>query len=133
MSIFAKASIPPQNYNTTIHTARHEFLADEDKETGGQDSGPAPREMLLGSLAACTAITLKMYIQHKQWSIQDVDVHVELIEGPDKKTDPIIKRTLKFKAGVETEQMERLVKVANSCPVHKLLSASLVVETVAAP
>ena len=62
-----KVNINEENYTTYITARQHPIIADEPLEIGGQDKGATPYELLLSSLGACTAITLRMYAQNKKW------------------------------------------------------------------
>src|SRR5690242_20344901 len=73
----AKASIGTVDYATAITTGHHQLTADEGPELGGKDAGPAPYDLLLSALGACTVITLRMYAERKQWPVTNVqaDLH----------------------------------------------------------
>jgi len=74
-----KALAGEQPYTVTLtDDLNHQWLADEPVADGGANLGPSPMRMLLGSLGACTAITLKMYAARKQWSLRGIDVTLQL-------------------------------------------------------
>jgi putative redox protein len=71
----AQASIGTTNYAVAITAGRHQLNADEGPALGGQDTGPSPYDLLCSALCACTAITLRMYAERKQWKL--IGVHVD--------------------------------------------------------
>lgn len=124
------ASIDNLPYTVTLKGGEHQWLADEPTTVGGADAGPTPTQLLLSSLGACTAITLKMYAGRKEWPLEKVDI--ELTLNPDGKpasgTD--IKRTLHLHGALDDSQKERLLQIANACPVHKLLAGEVRIHSV---
>lgn len=101
-------------------------MADEPKEKGGQDKGFSPKELLVAALAACTSATVRMYCNRKEWDLKNVHVQIELIEEEGK---TIFKRKLLFEGNLDDEQRKRLLAVANACPVHKILTHTITVDT----
>ena len=126
------------NFTTSIQTKNHSIIADEPISFGGDDFGPSPYEYLNAGLVACTAMTLKLYAQRKQWDLQEVFVYVthsrkhsdDLGIETDKPTylDHISKK-LKFVGDLNTTQKERLKEIASRCPVHKTIASEVVFET----
>jgi putative redox protein len=112
------ATINNAHYTVVLNNGRHSFNADEPGNKGGADKGPAPDEILEASLASCTAITLRMYADKKQWILNEVDVSVNVtrVEG---KT--IFTRNIKLKGDLQEEQKQRLLQIARACPVSKSL------------
>jgi putative redox protein len=97
-------------------------------ENGGHDLGFSPKELLAASLAACTSATLRMYADRKGWDLQEVKLEIDLErDEPGNKT--IIKRNLELFGNLDEKQRERLLLVANSCPVHKILTNSIEITT----
>lgn len=121
-----KASIATTKYQVKLENGRHVFAADEPVEQGGLDSAPAPDELLEAALASCTAITLRMYADRKQWPLESIDVNVTLerIEG---KT--VFSRNIYLKGNLDTEQKDRLLQIAKLCPVSKTLTGSIEVNS----
>ncbi|WP_458763506.1 OsmC family protein [Cupriavidus basilensis] len=118
------ARIGSTPYRTNIVVSGHAITADEPRARGGQGDGPAPYDLLLASLGACTAITLKMYAERKGWALASLDVSLRLV-GPDEWR---IERTLVIK-GLEDSQKARLVEIAERTPVTKTLRPGLPIET----
>lgn len=102
------------------------IIADEPVEKGGKDTGFSPKELLTASLSACTSATLRMYINKKGWDIPEIKVETELIEMEGK---TLFTRKLEFATTVDEDQKKRLILVANACPVHKILSGTIEIET----
>ena len=113
------ASIAKEHYRLNLRNGNHEFYADEPKEVGGGDTAPAPDDLLEASLASCTAITLRMYADRKQWNVDSIEVSVSVERVGNNKT--VFTRKISFTGEMETEQKERLLQIAKACPVSKTL------------
>lgn len=119
------ASYPP--YATQLVVGRHHGVADEPVELGGADTGPAPDELLLQALGSCTAITLRMYAERKQWPLEGVEVRLDYAERGKEKT--VITRSVHLRGPLDASQRERLLQVAGACPVHKILTGAVEIPT----
>jgi putative redox protein len=113
-------------FKQKIQIGPHTLTGDEPTETGGDDAGPAPHELLLAALATCTSMTLKMYADRKAWPLRACVVHVEGDKQPDVFT---IKRTIRLEGELSQEQRDRLLEIATKCPVHKTLSGTIKIES----
>lgn len=125
-----KVSLSGHPYQVSIDARDHRWLADEPTEAGGDDTGPQPGELLLSSLGSCTAITVKMYADRKKWPVDNIEV--ELRFNSDAKPDPlttVIDMDIHFTGNLSTEQVERLQQIARSCPIHKVLSHPIIMNT----
>jgi putative redox protein len=125
-----KISLSGHPYQVSIDARDHRWLADEPEEAGGDDTGPQPGELLLSSLGACTAITVKMYANRKKWPLDNVEV--ELRFNIESKPDPlttVIDMEVHFTGNLNEEQLARLLQIAHSCPVHKILTNPIIVNT----
>jgi putative redox protein len=121
-----------ENLQAKISTEFHEFIADEPLEVGGQNEGPNPEELLASALAACTAITLRMYINHKKIAVNDIHVEVNLEFNKGDNTT-IFDRKIRIDGEYDEAILTRLTAVANACPVHKALSATILIKTELTP
>lgn len=97
----------------------HTLVVDEPHDRGGTDSGPRPTQLLAASLAGCTAITVEMYADRKGWDVGGLEVDVDAVyEGTMPSSYAV---ALKLPAELGADQRERLLRIAEKCPVHKLL------------
>lgn len=103
----------------------HEWLADEPLDEGGGNTATTPKHLLLSSLGSCTAITLQMYATRKQWPLESVEVELQLNPNGNPATGNDIVRKISLKGDLSAEQRERLLQIANVCPVHKILSGEI--------
>ncbi len=127
-----------EKHTAEIVARNHAILADEPKKYGGKNAGMSPYELLLASLGSCTAITLQMYADRKEWDLREIKVHLEHFKehakdsndcsNSDKKIDKFI-REIKLEGNLTKEQKNRLIQIANRCPVHKTLENNIEIET----
>lgn len=117
-------------WRVELGNGRQQWQADEPADLGGGDTAPTPFELLLSSLGACTAITLKMFAARKQWPLADVDVQLTLNpDGAPAAGSNRIQRRVTLHGPLDEAQRTRLLQVANACPVHKLLTGTIEVDT----
>lgn len=123
----ARASIGAVDYATAIQTGHHHALtADEGPELGGKDAGPAPYDLLVSALGACTAITLRMYAERKQWPVGAIhaDIHFKRDEAKVESIDRVL-----HIEGADLEQKKRMAEIAERTPVTLTLKRSLEIRT----
>lgn len=123
-----KARIAQEQYQVKIEANGNTIIADEPINEGGLNKGFNPNELLAASLAACTSITLRMYANHKKWELQEVHVDVNL-EWDKTTNKTTINRNIKLIGNLDDAQRTRLLAVANACPVHKILSNNIQIDT----
>ncbi|KFC60099.1 OsmC family protein [Flavobacterium gilvum] len=123
-------SIGTQKYLCTISWRNGKLLMDEPENKGGKDLGPDPFSTLLASLASCTLSTLRMYIDRKEWIIPEINISLNLYqETVDGELSTTIKRNITFSGDVTAEQRERLLIIADKCPISKLLKGNIIINT----
>ncbi|MFP5306483.1 MAG: OsmC family protein [Gammaproteobacteria bacterium] len=115
------------DYRHDIRSGRHSLIADEPAHAGGADAGPAPYELLLASLGACTAITLRMYAQRKQWALGRLRVELQLLKNKEGETR--IERRLSSDAALDETQWQRLLEIAEKTPVTLTLKSGATIAT----
>ncbi len=107
----------------------HTWLADEPLEVGGGNVGPSPERLILGSLGTCTAITVKMVAARRNWPLTGIRVELQLNpEGKPESGNDIVRR-VRLEGGLSDEQRAQLLKIANVCPMHKLLTGEIRIHT----
>ena len=122
----AQASIGTTNYAVAITAGRHQLSADEGAALGGKDTGPSPYDLLCSALCACTAITLRMYAERKQWPLRGVQADVHFARHG---TEAAITRVLRFDGELDDAQRARLADIAERTPVTLTLKQGLTITT----
>ena len=100
----------------------HRLITDEPERLGGEGSGPAPHELFPAALAACVSTTLVMYARTKGWELGEVSVSVEY---DNQSTPRRFDVRIELGGELSDEQVRRLAKVAESCPVRRSVEAGI--------
>jgi len=129
---------PAGRFVQSMHSGKHTLTADEPESVGGNDAGPGPYEYLLMGLGACTSMTLRMYAEHKQLPLKRVSVrltHKKIhaqdcsdCESREGKVDEIT-REIRLEGDLTDAQRQRLLEIANRCPVHRTLTSEIKVRS----
>lgn len=122
-----KGRISRDKYLTHIKGEKHSLIADEPPEDGGTDQGFSPYDLVCAALASCTAITLRMYADRKEWPLDGVEVDIDF--DSDNPEGPVFNRNITLLGALSDEQKKRLLTIANVCPVHKLLVSPTKINT----
>lgn len=124
--------IGTMKYRCTMQWRNGTFIADEPVSSGGADEGPDPFSLLLLSLASCTLVTLRMYIDRKQWEIPSITVEANLYQyTKDGKLITVMDRDIRFNAAITAEQRTRLTDIAMACPISKIIQGEVQVRAFA--
>ena len=132
------ARIGREHYRTDLFAGMHMFSADEPRDVGGTDTGPTPYGLLTAALGACTAITLRMYADRKQLPLEGVTVRLkhdkiyakdceDCEQGKDRLD--YIEREIELEGELTEEQRQRLLQIADRCPVHQTLESEVKIGT----
>jgi putative redox protein len=120
------AEIGTERYQCSIEWRNGKFIADEPVSGGGKDLGPDPYTLLLSSVASCVLVTLRMYIDRKNWDIPSVMVNVNMYqEIVNNVPTTIIDRDLILDENVPDEQKIKLQEIASHCPISKILEGTI--------
>lgn len=132
--------IKEQNLQFTrrITTEKHQLIADEPLTSGGLDLGPNPYEYLLSSLGACTSMTIRMYANRKKLNLENIEIrlrhsriHAEdciQCESAYGMVDRI-EKTIQLEGALSADERQRLLEIADKCPVHKTLHNEIIIES----
>ena len=122
----ARAKLAQARYRTDIRTGHHDIVADEGPHEGGADAGPTPFGLVLAGLGACTAITLRMYAERKNWPLTGLSVDLEYYRD-DKAFR--IERVLHIEGALDAEQRARMADIAERTPVTLALKTGSTINT----
>ena len=114
---------PGGTYTLDVRNGRHHLYADEPVSFGSADLGPGPFEYLCTSLGSCTAITLRMYADRKQWPVEHiaVDTTYDLHKDGEHGDQRVFTRSITLTGALDEDQRQRMLEIANKCPVHRVL------------
>jgi len=108
-----------KGYAHSLTAGHHTLIADEPEDKGGSDTGASATQLLALSLAVCTAITVEMYADRKQWDVGDPTVEVDYDLNREGKSR--FDLTITLPTDLSDQQVERLKVIAGKCPVHRAL------------
>jgi len=125
-------------FRTEVRLGRHDIIADEPRSVGGTDLGPTPYDLLSAALATCTSMTLRMYANHKGLNLESATVRVEHdkihaedcedCESGGGKIDEF-RRTISLEGDLTDEVRNRMLEIADRCPVHRTLHGEIKVRS----
>lgn len=114
-----------------VVSGRHVMGADEPESAGGRDTGPGPYDFLAIALGSCTSMTTRLYAQRKALPLQRISVTVRHRKetGEDGKPRDHFERLITLEGDLTAEQRQRLLEIANRCPVHQTLTRASVIDS----
>lgn len=125
-------------YSQEIIIGNHHLIGDEPKNSGGDDTGPSPYDFLLAALGTCTSMTLRMYADLKLIPLKNIivrlthqKIHAKDCNDCENNQSMVdrIERQIELQGELTKEQREKLLEIANKCPVHRTLTSKIIVDT----
>lgn len=127
--ITAVTELDRSHYLTKVYAGGHFIYADEPTDVGGTDEGMNPGALLLASLGSCTAITIRMYADRKEMALDTIKIHLAICNEQEMSTTTKITRKIEFGGDLSEAELTRLMQIADKCPIHKMLSNPIQIET----
>lgn len=128
-----------EKFTTQIKAGKHYLTGDEPESYGGNDFGPSPYDFVSAGLASCTAMTIRMYADHKNWNVQEINVHIEHGKVHAEECDDCentafgkidrFTRVIELRGELDDKQQQSLLEIASKCPVHKTLLSDIDIKT----
>lgn len=128
--ITAITELDRSRYKTKVYAGGHFIYADEPTELGGTDEGMNPGALLLASLGSCTAITIRMYADRKEIPLESIKIELAICKEEEMSKETTISRKIEFTGDLNDEHRERLMIIADKCPIHTLLSNPIKILTI---
>ena len=112
----------------TIISGRHSLTSDEPESLGGLDRGPTPFDYVLSALGSCTTMTLRLYARRRSLNLRCASVRLSFVAEPVS-GKRVLRRVIRLEGDISAADRERLLEIAEKCPVHRAYSAGFIVET----
>ncbi len=119
----------PGSLLVEIATGGQTFQGDEPVEAGGTGRGPSPYDLMCAALAACTTLTVRLYADRKAWPLEHIAVSVEYARETGASPPDLFRRTIMLTGPLDEDQRNRLLDIAEHCPVHRTLTGGARIET----
>ena len=113
-------------FQTELTNGKHHILADEPISANGTDLGLKPQELLEASLASCTSITIRMYLNLKAWAVSEIHVNVTTILNLDTQ-EKSLRKEIEIHGNIDKKQLAQILLVASKCPIHILLEKNITI------
>jgi uncharacterized OsmC-like protein/pimeloyl-ACP methyl ester carboxylesterase len=127
-----------EGFLCAVQAGQHRFIADEPQKNGGKDLGPDPYQLLAAALGSCTVMTLNLYARHKRLALERVSCTVDHqrthaedcaeCDASERRIDRFT-RTIRLEGELRDEQRQRLLEIAERCPVHRTLEGEIEIKT----
>jgi len=129
--VTAITELDRSHYRTKVYAGGHFIYSDEPADLGGTDEGMTPAALLLASLGSCTAITIRMYADRKEMALEAIKIHLSIDNKEEELSkDTSISRQIEFIGDLTDKERDRLLQIADKCPIHKILSNPISITSV---
>jgi len=129
--VTAITELDRSHYRTKVYAGGHFIYSDEPADLGGTDEGMTPAALLLASLGSCTAITIRMYADRKEMALEAIKIHLSIDNKEEELSkDTNISRQIEFIGDLTDKERDRLLQIADKCPIHKILSNPISITSV---
>ncbi|ETZ21570.1 OsmC family protein [Pedobacter sp. V48] len=127
--ITAITELDRSHYKTKVYAGGHFIYSDEPESIGGTDEGMTPGALLLASLGSCTAITVRMYADRKQYNLDAIKIELAICDEKEMSKETTITRKIELIGTLTEEERARLMQIADKCPIHRILCNPIRIET----
>ena len=127
-NITAITELDRSHYRTKVFSGGHFIYSDEPESLGGSDEGMTPGALLLASLGSCTAITIRMYADRKEWPLEAITIHLAICKEEEMSAATRISMKMDFTGDLTDGQRKRITEIAEKCPIHRILSNPILIE-----
>lgn len=127
--ITAITELDRSHYKTKVYSGGHFIYADEPEDIGGTDEGMPPGALLLASLGSCTAITIRMYADRKNFNLDSIKIDLAICKEEEMSKETRITRKIELVGDLTDDERQRLMVIADKCPIHKILTNPIKIET----
>ena len=128
MNYSTHTHIGRDHYRMEVRTATLKLIADEPADNGGTGQGFNAHQLLAGALGACTNATVRMYADRKEWPLEAIDTEVVITHGESFDITNI-QRNIRLTGDLDETQRNRLLEIANRCPIHRTLSGNITISS----
>jgi len=129
--VTAITELDRSHYRTKVYAGGHFIYSDEPADLGGTDEGMTPAALLLASLGSCTAITIRMYADRKEMALEAIKIHLSIDNKEEElNKDTNISRQIEFIGDLTDKERDKLLQIADKCPIHKILSNPISITSV---
>ena len=122
-------SVKGEPFAVALSVDGHAMVSDAGEDEGGHNLGPNPTRILEAALAACGVMTIKMYARRKKWPVEEAEIRIIRGKSEDSHTPHLLEKELRLAGDLDETQRARLLEIADKCPVNRLLTKGVAVNS----